>query len=66
VGRPEEQDKERPDFGVALSQLDLSGRKDRWEGSKMEELCMRDEVEAVELLFVKIEYRAFRGTALRP
>jgi hypothetical protein len=32
----------------------------------MEELCVRDRVEAVELLFVKIEYGAFRGAALRP
>jgi hypothetical protein len=32
----------------------------------MEELCVRDKVEAIELLFVKIEHRAFRGAALWP
>jgi hypothetical protein len=31
----------------------------------MEELCVRDKVEAIELLFVKIEYGAFRGAALQ-
>jgi hypothetical protein len=61
-----EQDKEQQDSEAVLAQTVLLGRKEQWEGANIEELCVRDEVEDVELLYVKIKCGAIGGAALRP